>query len=530
MDVAGALGESAEKLGVVIAVAAVAGALVLTDARRRAAAMVLAMLVIAAVLIGHIWDSDQFRSISGDPAAFTASLLFAGAVTAALAALFLREPRLFPLLAVAALPFRVPIDAGGSTANLLVPLYLVIAGATTAYAWRQARRPEPEAKRPGLVEIALAIFLGLYAVQALYSRDFDQALEQVTFFYVPFALLFCQLREVHWTRTLLIGCAGILVALALTFSVVGFWEYDHRELLWNPKVINANQFESYFRVNSVFWDPNIYGRFLALVMVTVAAVALWSRSLRATVVAAGALAILWGGLVLTFSQSSFASLLAGLAVLAALRWDARRTLALCAIGGALAIVFVLAFQSTLRLDLDNSSGLNKATSGRVDLIQGGAELFADRPLWGQGSGAFARAYRQEHKGNEQQATSASHTLPITVAAEQGLIGLGAYVFLLGAAFALLIGGRGTRAPPGEARGDGALRSDDLAAYPAARAALAAAFTTVVVHTMMYAAFLEDPFTWVILGMGLAIVPHARRVEQELPRAATPAAAPALATS
>jgi hypothetical protein len=95
---------------------------------------------------------------------------------------------------------------------------------------------------------------------------------------------------------------------------------------------------------------------------------------------------------------------------------------------------------------------------------------------------------------------------------------------------LLLGGRGARAPPAGVSGDGALRSDDLASYPAARAALAATFTTVVVHTMMYAAFLEDPFTWVILGMGLAIVPHARLAEQALPRAAAPAAAPALATS
>ena len=65
-------------------------------------------------------------------------------------------------------------------------------------------------------------------------------------------------------------------------------------------------------------------------------------------------------------------------------------------------------------------------------------LFADRPLWGYGSGSFARAFRQERQGNQQQAVSASHTLPITVAAEQGLIGFGAYLLVLVAAFRLLI--------------------------------------------------------------------------------------------
>jgi O-antigen ligase len=354
----------------------------------------------------------------------------------------------------------------------------------------------------------------------------------MTFFFVPFALLFSQLRDVRWSRNLLAACLGVLVVLALGFSAIGFWEYDHRELLWNPKVINANQFESYFRVNSVFWDPNIYGRFLALVMVALAAVMLWSDRLRTAARTAVLLAVLWGGLVLTFSQSSFASLLAGLAVLAALRWDARRTAAVSAVGIALAALFVLAFQGALRLHLGSSSGLNKATSGRTDLIRGGAELFASRPLWGHGSGSFARAYRLERKGNEQQATSASHTLPITVAAEQGVIGLATYGLVLFAAFATLAGwtGAGTaRAPPLErAHGDGALRGADLEAFSVAGAALAAAFATLVVHTMMYAAFLEDPFTWVILALGLAILPQLRQAH-EARRVPAPAAQPALAT-
>ncbi len=533
MDPALALGEVAEKLGVVLAAGAAAATLVLTDPRRRAIAMASAVVVAAAVLVGHIWDSDQFRSISGEPARFTVLLVLTAVVVTGLGALFLRRPSLFPVVAMAALPFRIPIDAGGSTVNLLVPLYAVIAGGAAAYGWRQLRSPavEADSRRAALLELALAIFIALYALQSLYSRDFAHALEQMTFFYVPFALLFSQLRDVRWSRTLLASCLGVLVVLAVCFSVIGFWEYHNRELLWNPKVINANQFESYFRVNSVFWDPNIYGRFLAVVMVALTAVMLWSGRIRTAAVTAVLLAVLWGGLVLTFSQSSFASLLAGLAVLAALRWDARRTAAVSVVGLALAALFVLAFQGALRLHLGSSSGLNKATSGRADLIRGGVELFGSRPLWGHGSGSFARAYRLERKGNQKQATSASHTLPITVAAEQGVIGLAAYVLVLFAAFATLAGWAGAgpaRAPPHErARGDGALRAAELEGFSAAGAALAAAFATLVVHTMMYAAFLEDPFTWVILALGLALLPQLRQVH-EARRARAPAAQPALA--
>jgi O-antigen ligase len=367
----------------------------------------------------------------------------------------------------------------------------------------------------GGLPLALAAFVVLYALQSLYSKDFDTALEQVVFFLVPFAVLFGLLLEVRWSRKLVLGCLAVAAMLALVFVTIGFWEYHERELLWNPKVIASNQLQSYFRVNSVFWDPNVYGRFLMLVMLAVTALMLWSSRVRTAAVSAIVLALLWGGLVLTFSQSSFAALLAGLVVLAALRWDTRRTVAAAAISLAAAAVFVIAFQGVLNIHLGSSSGLEKVTSGRSDLVSGGVELFAKRPVWGWGSGAFGRAFRLERKGNQQEAVSASHTLPVTVAAEQGLIGLVAYVIVLLAAFRTLLGNRpapGSRGPPLE----GAL------AYPA-RVAVAAMFCALVVHTMAYASFLEDPFSWVLMALGLSLAPSAKLVPARLrPR---PAVAP-----
>jgi O-antigen ligase len=514
MDPAFAVGDAAEKLGVVFAAGAAAASLLLAEPRRRAVALGLAAVVAAIVLLGHIWSTPQFRSISGNAPLFVVLMIAGLAVVGALAVLFLRHPDLLPLLALAVLPFRVPVQAAGTTSNLLVPLYVVIAGATAAYVVKRVRFAQDEPKRrPGLLQLALATFIGLYALQSLYSDDFDTALEQMVFFYIPFTVLFTLLAEVRWTPALLVRCLGVVLVLALVFSVIGFWEYHRRELFWNPKVISANQFQSYFRVNSVFWDPNIYGRFLALVMVSVAAAMLWSERRRISIAAAVVLAVLWGGLVLTFSQSSFASLLVGLAVIAALRWNARRVGALAVVGLAAATVFVVAFQTTLRIHLGSSSGLNDVTSGRTDLIRGGVRLFRDRPLWGYGSGSFARTYRVKQKGNQRQAVSASHTLPITVAAEQGLLGLAVYAFLLAAAARLLLMRAPeerpeARAPPAWATPDGFARASDRHVYATARVVLVATFAALVAHTMVYASFLEDPLTWVILGTGLAIAPLA----------------------
>jgi putative inorganic carbon (HCO3(-)) transporter len=508
--------DAAPKLGIVLAAVTAAATLVDPHPRRRTVWMGMSLVLAAVILVGHIEDTEQFRSLTDRPLRF-AGLCVAGVLTVVLLAIVIaRRPAAFPLLVVGALPFRVPIEAAGQTTNLLVPLYLVLAAGCVAYVWEiwavrlQAAEPVAGGMRWQPLELALGAFLVLYALQATYSKDFDTALEQAAFFLIPFALLYALLREVRWSRDIVLGCVAVMAVLAIAFCGIGFWEYERRELFWNPKVIAANQFESYFRVNSVFWDPNVYGRFLVLVILAVTALMLWSARARVALASAVVLAVLWAGLVLTFSQSSFAALLVGLAVLAALRWDVRRAAAAAAAALLLGAAFAVLFQDTLKIDLGTSGGLNDVTSGRADLIGGGVELFAKRPLQGYGSGSFGRAYRLERKGNQQQAVSASHTMPVTVAAEQGLIGLAAYAAVLAAALWSLFGDaawRATRgrAPPGH---DGPPPAEGVP-YRVARAALAAMFVALLVHTMVYAAFLEDPFTWVILAAGVSLAPRAQ---------------------
>jgi len=425
-----------------------------------------------------------------------AALLGALVVIGVLALLMRRRPEALPLLAIFALPFRLPISTDGRTVNLLIPLYLVVAAGTLAHLvprWLSRDTSEAPRRPPIRLEWLLLGAVVLYALQATYSSDHGKAAENVAFFYVPFGLLFVLLRDVRWTRGLLLRCLGVAVALAAVFAGVGFVEYARKELLLNPKVVAANQYDNYFRVNSVFFDPNIYGRFLAIVMVAVTTVVLWSRRRREVLIGAGVLAWLLAGLVTSFSQSSIAALLLGMAVLAAYRWDARATVYVTGALVAIAAVVVLAAPPSLHFGLKGSGGsTSNATSGRTKLISGGLELFADRPLYGWGSGSFETEYKSHGKTSRTaaNATSASHTIPITVAAEQGVIGLAVYVALLIAAFVVLFRGAG-RSPP--------------------RIALAACFAALVLHTWTYADFLEDPITWTLLGIGVALA-HAGREE------------------
>ena len=448
-------------------------------------------------------------------------------VIAVLCALMRRHAGAFPLLAVLTLPFRVPISADGRTVNLLVPLYLVIAAGTLVHllprllagagvgpAGRREALPSLHQPRSWLsplgLELVLFAAVVLYALQAIYSSDRAKAAENIAFFYVPFALLFAILRDTRWTRELLAGCLAVAVTLAVLFAGVGFVEYYRKSLFLNPKVVAADQYANYFRVNSVFFDPSIYGRFLALVMIGVMTVVLVGRGSDAGPLAqerlrrqtlGGAAVLLWllAGLVTSFSQSSIAALLLGLAVLGGWCWGVRPAAYLSAGLLVLALAFVLVAPSSLHFGLKGSGGsAANATSGRTTLIDGGLELFAERPLEGYGSGSFETEYKRHSHADAEDATSASHTIPITVAAEQGIVGLAMYAALLLVAFAVLFHGAG-RAPPRPKPGDTRLRF----ASPA-RPAIAACFAALVLHTWTYADFLEDPFTWALLAVGIAL--------------------------
>ena len=475
--------------GVLVAAAMAAAAILLPAGRARSAAMLAALILFPLLILGDQWHSPQIVDLRDDPSRLILLAILAIGVSASLAAVFHRWPVVLPLAIVAALPFRVPLEAGGDTANLLVPLYLVIAGGvltTAARTWGSQAAPAGHVAR--WLPRVLAAVVVLYALQTLYSPDFSKGLQNVCFFFVPFSLAYGLLRDVIWDRRLLTLVLWVVAIEAVAFVAVGTIELVTRSLFWNDQVIRSNEFHTYFRVNSVFWDPNIYGRYLALVIVVATSALLWARERRTLALLTTLIAVLWLGLVPTYSQSSFVALLAGLAVLAALRWSWRWTLAAVGAFAVVGVLVVLLAGGSSKLSPDR---LNVDTGGRANLVSGGIHLFGQRPVWGYGAGSFPKAYR-EHIETHKAPVSVSHTEPITVAAEQGLIGLAAYAALLAAALWTMASGL-TKSPS------------------VGRAAVLATFVALLVHTMAYAGFYEDPITWVLLAVGasLAAAPAVR---------------------
>jgi O-antigen ligase len=130
------------------------------------------------------------------------------------------------------------------------------------------------------------------------------------------------------------------------------------------------------------------------------------------------------------------------------------------------------------------SGLDRATSGRFDLISNGLRIAADHPLAGVGVGGFERAYAERVEQPGGVKVRASHTTPVTVVAEGGVVGLALYAWLLAAA-ALLAFRRTVRGTP---------------VFRIAAVVAGVELAAIFVHSLAYDAFFEDPFVWAFFAL------------------------------
>jgi putative inorganic carbon (hco3(-)) transporter len=492
------MSEALELAAGIAGVAAVAVSLLAGDRRVRAGGMLAALGLALALMAGEGWD--ELASIRDTPAAFAAAIAAAGAALAAFAAILLRWPMLLPLILVAALPFRIPIGVGGGEdVNLLVPLYVVLGGGVLAEAIAaiRSRGPAP-ARCPRPLALALLLAVGLYALQAIYSNDVGFAARNIGFFLLPFAVMFALLLEVRWSRRLLGLTFAVVLGEALLFAVVGIGQHVAGEIFWNEALEMSNDFHFYLRVNSLFWDPNIYGRYLALAIVISLGVLVWLRDWRWALGLTAAIAVIFAGLTVAFSQSSFISLLFGLAALTALRWSLLWTAIAAPLVAAVTVTGLL----TIGSGADSDEPVAIRTEGRTTLIRGGLDLAEERPVYGYGSASFPEAFAEAENVKKGENTD-SHNEPVTVAAEQGAIGVLAYLALLGVAIWTLLSGMRAIAPGFGGRADSEAIERGLTP---ARIAIAAAFCGLLIHTIGYAGYLTDPLTWALLaaGAGLAV--------------------------
>jgi O-antigen ligase len=407
-----------------------------------------------------------------------------------LGVLFDRRPWVLGVLALLAAPARIPVPVGGEKANLLVPLYVIIGGAAVWLGWSLWRGPRRR-RELGAVSWPLAGFVAWLGLSALWTNDPERAAVQLLAFILLFGLLAIALARLPWSERALAWLCRLLLAMGLLFAAVGIWQWTTKNVFWNPKVIADNTFASFYRVNSLFWDPSIYGRFLVVAILVALTLLLLGPWRRFDVPLVLVIVVLWVGLLFSFSQSSFAALIAGVVVAAVLAWR-RRAGAL--VSAAAAVLIMLGLPVTKSEDAGaglvaaSEQGLNRATRGRFDLVKNGIRIAVDHPVAGVGVAGFEKAYRERFQVPRRVSAPASHNTPVTVAAEMGVVGLALFAWLVVVALGVALRGGEASTPT----------------IAVARLAAGLGLTAIFVHSLFYAAFFEDPLTWgffalVVLG-------------------------------
>ena len=413
-----------------------------------------------------------------------------------LAWLFRREPW---LVAFATLAF-VPLRIGFLGHSLLVPLYAVALGAAGCLLWELVEGDE-RTRELGIVSWPLALYLVWIGLSVGWSVNVHAAAIDLLAFYIPFPIIAIFIARLPWHASRVRILYGELVAMALVFAVVGFYQYETRSIFQNVKLNQVNIFSALFRVNSVFFDPSIYGRFLVVAMIATAVLIVRDRlSLRAGLLALAFLAVVWLGLLISFSQSSFAALLVAVFALSAVAWRWKSLFALAAVLVVAAGIAAAQPRLMHALRHHTTSGLNHATSGRAALIAVGIKIAEAHPTHGVGLGGFEHAYSK--RTGKTPKKSASHNTPVTVAAEEGAPGLLIFFWLVGA---LLLA---------------AYRRIDHRTHGRVALAAGLALLAIFVHSLAYNDFFEDPTTWGLIGLIALVSP--RRVPAREPARVEPA--------
>ena len=406
----------------------------------------------------------------------------------AAAAFFVRWPALVPLAVLISAPLRPPLEFD-SSATLLVriaedgrlgrmlPLYFVLAAAAAALGWRALRDGDV---RPLPKEIAYpaAAFFAYACCSLLWADDVEAGTNLLLFFTLPFVALLATVARAEFPDWAPRALATAAIALASVFAAVGLWQAaTHKVFFYAPNLAASNANTDYFRVTSLFGDPSLYGRHVVL-GIGVALTLLATRRWRTWPLIA-LVGLMWAGLLFSYSQSSMTALLVMTLALAVATGDrrVRRAVALLA---ALAVVAACGY---VAWQVADGKSLDRVTSDRTERVKDATRVIEDHPVFGVGIGGQPRASRRLVHSDRPTPNFVSHTTPLTVFAELGVIGLGLYTWLLAGGTILIL----------------RLRKREEALALALGVTLLGLFT----HALFYSGFLEDPLTWLVLAITAA---------------------------
>ena len=301
------------------------------------------------------------------------------------------------------------------------PVTVLAVVAVAAWLWRVLFNSERI--EFSYMQVPLAIFLLCGVISIYGAPDIVQATKILVIFLMAASVYLVasqtirspeEVRKLMWAAATATGIIGSYTAVTWMLQSGGVEQGD------------------YSRAVGIFGSPNALGGFLALAIPPILALAgsenLWWKRLLGYLLLTAAMV----GLALTYSRGAWIATAVGLLVLLPL---VRR--GWLAVGLALLAAMVAAGGDVLvRATSVAAPGSDTAYTSRVEIWQTSLRLLAEHPLRGVGLGNFELAYGDSMQPNLALLADTllipeeAHNLFLNLAVEVGLVGAGAFAWLL----------------------------------------------------------------------------------------------------
>ncbi len=312
-----------------------------------------------------------------------------------------------------------------------------------------------EALRFPNVLVAAAAMLLLHAVSALVSIRPYESMDSLMTWLIEGVLLALLVANVVRTRAeirmaalALVAAGAVMGAIAIAQQYLGPAEHTFFGFGQLDATITGADGHVQRRLAGPVGETNRFAQIMA-VLIPIAAGCAMTRSGRVRAVWWGAALLICGGMIFAFSRGAIVAL--GLALPFALMFRVVRLRHLMVILVAGACVLLVLPQYAERVasigevavrslglgpvGLRNADG---ASRGRLTEMKAAGMLFMDNPVLGAGPGLAPHYYGHYAGivgGKVRPGTRRSHNLFLQLAAETGIVGLGAFVLVIGMTFA-----------------------------------------------------------------------------------------------
>jgi len=328
------------------------------------------------------------------------------------------------------------IPLGGLTfAEVVSPVTVLAAVALAVWLWRVLSGSERI--EFSHMQLPLAVFL-LWAITGIYGAlDVGSAIKILSIFVMGVSVYLVASQTIRSPEEAygVLWAAAFAVAITVLYTVVAGFSGSLSE------VQTDEGGQSYARFGGIFGHPNLLGGFLALAIPSMVALAasekVWWRRLSGSLLVIAAMA----GLFFTYSRGAWLGTGVGLLILLPLlKRDFWLILGPVLLGPALVGMATSAGPVLARVESIAAIGSDPALTNRLEIWGVASRLVAEHPLLGVGLGNFQAAYGKLMVPGLPLLTYPleipmhAHNLFLNLAVEVGLVGVGAFAWLLAVAF------------------------------------------------------------------------------------------------